>query len=201
MRTAWWAVVVAGVLPLLLGATLGSTTTAGAGTWAAPMPPGAFLVLSLGLAVGHLLVLPAYSALAATCAGGAVRAARVGAVGSVVLAACEVWSGLLARTPLDAPVLVALDTGYAVGTAAVLVGTLVPAAQLLRRAPRPLLAWPVLVNGLLLLVAAPLKLAVSDGAGIVALTVWSLSYAWWGLRMRSSARRQRGSQALDATTA
>jgi hypothetical protein len=202
VRAARWTVVVGGALPLLLGATLGSvTTTAGAGTWAAPMPAGAFLALSLGLAVSHLLVVPAYTSLAQEGSAPVRRAAVLGAAGSVLLAACEVWSGLLARTPLGSPVLVVLDGGYLVAALAVVVGTLVLAAALWRSAPRPRLSWPVLVNGVLLLVATLLKHLVSDGLGIAALTAWSLSYAWWGLRLpRTSGRRAR-SQAVGAGTA
>ena len=51
-------VIIGAILPLVLGATLGSITTVeGKGTWAFPMQPTAFLLLSLGLAVSHLLVL------------------------------------------------------------------------------------------------------------------------------------------------
>lgn len=201
MRAAW-AVVVGGALPLLLGATLGSTTTtAGAGTWAAPMPASAFLALSLGLAVSHLLVLPAYTALAREGAGWTGRAALLGAAGSAVLAACEVWSGLLARTALGSPVLVALDAGYLVSALAVVVGTLVAAVGLWRSVPRSPLAWPVLVNGLLLLVATVVKYLVSDGLGIAALTAWSLSYVWWGLRLRRGTTSRPRSQTVDASAA
>ncbi|WP_146211109.1 hypothetical protein [Quadrisphaera granulorum] len=191
-----------GALPLLLGAALGSaTTTASADTWAAPMPPGAFLALSLGLAVSHLLVLLAYTSARRSTSGVASAAALVGAVGTAALVACEVWSGTLARTPLHAPVLGALDAAYGVSSLAVLVGTLVLAVVLLRSRPRLPLAWPVLVNGLALLVAIPLKFFTSDGVGVAALTVWSLTYVWWGLRMRKASRRHALPEAMDARTA
>ena len=60
MRTAT-SVIVGAVLPLLLGASLGSLTTDdGKGTWAHPVQPTAFLLMSLGLALAHLLVLVGY---------------------------------------------------------------------------------------------------------------------------------------------
>lgn len=194
MRTSVM-VAVGAVLPLVLGASLGGTTTTeGAGTWAAPMPAGAFLVLSLGLAVSHLLVLPGYLAVARATHGLGRTSAWVAAAGTALLTGCEVWSGLEARTALDAAVLDLLDTGYAVGALLVVVGG-VGAGVVLRRQGSPL-GWPLLVNGAALAVATMLRLAVSDGLGIVALTGWSLLYLWVALALR---RVERGSRLTHGT--
>ncbi len=98
--------------------------------------------------------------------------------------ACEVWSGLEARTDLDATVLNVLDTCYAAASVLVLLGTL-GAGLLLRRVGSALTA-PLLLNGALLLLAIPVRYLASDGWGIAALTLWSLSYVWLGLRLRPS---------------
>ncbi|QIG43387.1 hypothetical protein G5V58_11970 [Nocardioides anomalus] len=181
MRTAT-SVTTGAVLPLLLGASLGSLTTdAGDGTWAYPMPSVAFLLLSLGLALSHLLVLLGYVEVRRRV-GAVARPAAVAALGTAGLVGCEIWSGLEARTDLDAGVLTALDTCYAVASVLVLVGTL--GAGLLLRATGSALAAPLLLNGALLLLAVPVRLLASDGWGIAALTVWSLSYLWLGLRLR-----------------
>lgn len=184
MRTAWW-VIVGAVLPLLLGASLGSLTTDEApGTWAHPMPPTSFLLLSLGLALSHLLILLGYVEVRRRAAASALPVA-VAAVGTAVLVGCEVWSGLEAGTDLDAPVLTVLDTCYAVASVLVLLGTL--GAGLMLRTAGSALAAPLLLNGALLLLAIPVRFLLSDGWGIAALTLWSLSYVWLGLRLRPSA--------------
>ena len=57
-------VIVGAVMPLVLGGSLGMIETSdGKGTWAYPMEPTAFLLLSIGLAISHLLVLLVYVAL------------------------------------------------------------------------------------------------------------------------------------------
>ena len=187
-------VIVGAVLPLLLGASLGSLTTEnGEGTWAYPMPAAAFLGLSLGLAVSHLLVALGYAAVARVHGGTASTPATVAAGGSVVLAACEVWSGLVARTDLDAAVLTALDGAYALSSLAVLAGTV--GAGLVLRSARSPLAVPLLLNAAVLAVAMVLRFLVSDGWGIAALTVWSLTYVWLGLRL---GERRRAEVPVDA---
>ncbi len=180
-------VIMGAVLPLLLGASLGSfTTTEGEGTWAYPMLPTAFLLLSLGLAAGHLLVLLGYLEIARRSRGAGSRFATVGGLGTALVAACEVWSGLVAKTQLDASVITALDVGYAVSSMAIVVGTL--GAGIALRASRSRLASPLLVNGLFLLVAIPVRFLASDGLGIAALTIWSLLYVWVGVRLGVSYR-------------
>ncbi len=180
MRTGT-LVIVGAVLPLMLGASLGSLTTdKGSGTWAHPMPATAFILLSLGLALSHLLVLLGYVEVRRRAAAAALPAA-VAAVGTAVLVGCEVWSGLEARTDLDAAVLTVLDTCYAAASVLVLLGTL-GAGLVLRRAGSALAA-PLLLNGALLLLALPIRFLASDGWGIAALTIWSLSYVWFGLRL------------------
>ena len=182
MRTAT-GVIVGAVLPLLLGATLGNLTTdSGKHTWAYPMTPTAFLLLSVGLAVSHLLVMFGYLEVGRRSTGVARPLALVAAVGSAVLVVSELWSGLLARTALDAGVITALTASYAVASSVVLVGTL-GAGVVLGRA-RSTLAAPLLLNGLLLLAAEPVRFLASDGWGVAALTVWSVSYTWLGLRLR-----------------
>lgn len=64
---------------------------------------------------------------------------------------------------------------------AILVGTL--GAGIALRASRSCLASPLLVNGIFLLVAIPVRFLASDGLGIAALTIWSLLYVWVGVRL------------------
>lgn len=189
-------VITGAVLPLLLGASLGGFTAPdGRGTWAYPMPPTAFLVLSLGLAVSHLFVMVGYVEIVGRSRAGGARFAALAGLGTALVAGCEVWSGLMARTDLDAPVLTVLDTCYAATAVLILVGTL-GAGLALRRSSSPV-ATPLLLNGLLLLGALPVRYLAGDGWGIAALTVWSLSYVWLGLRL--SARSQSPSSTLEQT--
>jgi len=175
-------VIIGAVLPLVLGASLGSlTTTEGEGTWAYPMRPTAFLLLSLGLAVSHLLVMLGYREVARRTSGTASRFAALGGLGSALLAACEVWSGFVAETDQDAGVLDALDTGYAVSSIVVIIGTL--GAGFVLYSEKSRFAMPLLVNGGFLLVAVPVRILGSDGVGIAALTAWSLLYVWLGIRL------------------
>lgn len=180
MKRAGVLTVVGAFLPFVLGATLGSATTAdGEGTLAHPMPPSAFLWLSVGLAAAHLLVLVGYLAVAAHVRGRARSFAQVGAAGTAAVAAVEVWAGLIAEADRDGGAVAALDAAYVACAVVIAVGT-VGAGVLLWSAERRL-ALPLLVNGLLLgLVVVPVRVLGSDVLGIAALTVWSATYAWLG---------------------
>ncbi len=175
-------VIIGAILPLVLGATLGSITTVeGKGTWAYPMQPTAFLLLSLGLAVSHLLVLIGYLDVARRTTGAGSKFAVVGGLGTAIVAACEVWSGLVAKTDRDASVIGALDMSYAVSSILILVGTL--GAGIALYATKSRFALPLLVSGGFFLVAIPVRFLASDGFGIAALTIWSLLYIWLGVRL------------------
>lgn len=178
-------VIVGAVMPLVLGGSLGMIETSdGKGTWAYPMEPTAFLLLSIGLAISHLLVLLVYVALGTRSDGLVSTFSRLGAVGSALLAGCELWSGLEARTDLDSGRLDLLDTGYIVTSGLVAVGT-IGAAILLKGSP---VATPLLLNGVVLVVAGLVKYLASDGWGIAALTVWSLLYIPVALRLQAPER-------------
>ncbi len=182
MRT-WVLVVIGAALPLVLGASLGMiTTTEGKGTWAYSMDPTAFLFLSIGLAVSHFLIVLGYLAVAVRIEQPASQLARLAAAGSALLVACELWSGLEARTDLDSGRLTALDTSYVVTSVLIVLGT-AGAAIALKKGP---FAVPLMVNAVCLAVAIPVKYLASDGAGIAVLTVWSLLYIPVALRLRTS---------------
>jgi hypothetical protein len=70
------------------------------------------------LAISHLLVLLGYLAVARDSVGSASVLAQVGAFGSAVAAACELWSGLVADTDLDSVVITVLDASYAASAVA-----------------------------------------------------------------------------------
>ncbi len=194
MRT-WILVIIGAVLPLVGGATLGSITTdAGEGTWAHPVQPTAFLALSVLLAVSHLLVMLGYLVVAGSTAGSAATLARLGAAGLAALAVCELWSGLLASTDLDATVVDVLEVAYLVASVAVVVGT-VGAGAVLRRTGSPY-ALPLLVAGIVLAIVIPVRFLAPDVVGVVGLTIWSLLYVWFGLRLRTGVRSGARSGAL-----
>lgn len=180
--------VVGAVLPLVAGASLGSVTTSDhPHTWSAPTQPTAFLLMSIGLALSHWLVMLGYLAVARRTSGAASTLATLGAIGTALVGGCEVWSGLEARTDLDAPVLDALNAGYAICSVLIAVGTIGCGVLLRRDGSR--YAAPLLVNGIFFVFAAALRFFASDGLGIAALTVWSLLYVWLGVRL--GLRRER----------
>jgi hypothetical protein len=182
---AWTLVLTGAVLPLVVGASLGSITTTATDTWASPVQPTAFLWLSVGLAISHLLILIGYLEVARRTSGPGATLAKVGGVGTAAVAVCELWSGLMARTDLDSSVLTALTAGYGVCSVIIAVGT-VGSGLALRGTGSPF-ALPLLVNGLFFVVASILQFFASDGLGIAALTVWSLIYGWLALRLRTAA--------------
>ncbi|TDU91652.1 hypothetical protein EV138_5263 [Kribbella voronezhensis] len=184
---AWILVVIGAVLPLVGGASLGSiTATEGSHTWSYPVQPAAFLWMSVVLAIAHLLVLVGYLEVARRTTGLGSTLARVGAAGTAAVALCELWSGLVARTDLDAPVLTALDVGYAISGLVIVVGTI--GSGLVLRGTGSRFALPLLVNGSFLAVALLVRFFASDGLGIAALTLWSLSYCWLALSLRAASR-------------
>jgi hypothetical protein len=184
MRT-WILVVIGAALPLVVGGALGSITTSeGKHTWAYPVQPTAFLLLSVGLAVSHALVLLGYTEVSRRTHGVASTLARTGALGTVLITGCELWSGLAAKADLDSSTVTALDVAYAVSSVVIVVGTL--GCGLVLRRSGSTFATPLVVNGAFLVVATLLKNFASDGVGIAALTIWSLLYVWLALRIRSA---------------
>jgi hypothetical protein len=193
----WILVIIGAVIPLVAGGFLGNiTTTTGQGTWAYPIQPTAFLLLSVALAICHLLIIVGYLEVARRTSGPGSTLAKVGAVGTAAVAVCELWSGLVARTDLDSSVITALDAAYAVSSVIIIVGTV--GSGLALRSTGSRFAVPLLVNGLFLVVAALVKNFGSDGLGIAALTVWSLLYCWLALSLRTASKEARQPVGLPA---
>jgi hypothetical protein len=194
---SWILVMIGAVLPLVGGASLGSITTHdGSHTWSYPVQPTAFLLMSIGLAISHLLIVIGYVEVARRTTGPGSTLARVAAMGTTAVAACELWSGMVARTDLDAPVLTALNLGYAISGVLIAVGTV--GSGLTLRSVRSRFALPLLVNGLFFVVALLLRFLAGDGVGIAALTVWSLLYCWLALSLRAAANETRPAVPLPA---
>jgi hypothetical protein len=192
MRRAGVLTIIGALLPLALGATLGMTTTdTGKGTLAYPMPPEAFLALSVGLAVAHLLVLAGYLAVARTLSGWVRSLAQVAAAGTAAVAGVEIWAGLLATADRGSTAVAVLDASYGAAAVLISVGTVGVAVGIWSRNRR--LALPLLLNGLLLgLVVVPLRFAGSDGLAIAMLTLWGTTYAWLGWVLARSASPHAG---------
>lgn len=180
MRRAGVLTIIGALLPLALGATLGmATTDTGEGTLAYPMSPQAFLALSVGLAVSHLLVLTGYLAVARPASGWTRTLALVAALGTGAVAAVEIGAGLLATADRDGTAVAMLDVAYLSCAALISAGTVGAGVALWSRNRR--LASPLLLNGLLLgLVVMPVRFAGSDGLAIATLTLWGATYAWLG---------------------
>ncbi len=181
------------VLLPLAGVTLGSITSAdGEGTWAHPIHPTAFLLMSIGLSIGHLLVVVGYLEVGRRHGGTVSSLATLGALGTALVAGVEIWSGMLARTDLEAEVIAWLDRSYLATSVLIVVGTL-GAGGMLRGAGSPL-ALPLLVNGAALLAVLPFRFLgaeANDGIVIAGLMVWSVLYVWLGVRLRVPGGRAR----------
>ncbi|MEO1055305.1 MAG: hypothetical protein AAFY28_00170 [Actinomycetota bacterium] len=194
LRRAGLLTIAGAVLMPLAGATLGSVTTNdGAGTWADPIQPSAFLWMSVGLAIGHLLVMVGYLEVGRRSDGIAASFARLGALGTGLVAGVEIWSGALARTDVDSAAVTWLEVGYLITSILIVVGTLGAGVALLATGSR--LAMPLIVNGAVLLLFIPLRFLAADaddGIVIATLSIWSLLYVWLGVRLgvRRSAGRQ-----------
>lgn len=183
----WALVIIGAAIPLVLGVALGSITTeSGEGTWGYPMVPSAFLLMGIGLALSHLLVGVGYREVARIGVPRGTGFGWLAFAGSVVLAACEVWSGLSAEVPLGSPSLTALDAGYVISGAMVVIGSL--GAGIVLLPSRRSLSLSLIVVGVVLACAMLLKYLVADSAGILALTIWSLLYIWVALGIRSLSR-------------
>lgn len=180
-------VIIGALLAPVAGATLGSITTSdGEGTWAFPIKPEAFLLMSIGLAAGHLLIAVGYAEVGRRSTGAGSAFATLGALGTVLAAGVEIWSGLVARADIDDPVVTWLDLGYFVTAVLILVGTLGSGIALLKAGSR--LAMPLLVNGGFFALVILVRFLGTDGPtidalSIAGLSVWSLLYVWLGIRL------------------
>lgn len=175
--------IIGALLPLALGATLGMMTTdTDQGTWAYPMPSGAFVALSVGLAVAHALVIAGYLEVGRRSTGLGRTLCQVGAVGTALVAGVELWSGALASVARDSGAVTALSAGFFTTSLIIAIGTV--GAGIALRSSLPRLARPLLVNGLFLaLVVIPVRFLGSDELGIAALTIWHASYVWLGVAL------------------
>lgn len=180
-------VIIGAVLAPVAGAVAGSITSdGGEGTWAHPIQPTAFLLMSVGLAVAHLLIAVGYLEVARRSTGKASAFANLGALGTVLVAGAEVWSGLVARTDIDAAVITWLDRGYLVTSILILVGTLGAGVTLRQAGSR--LAMPLLVNGGFFALVILVRFLgpddpATDGLAVAGLSIWSLLYIWLGIRL------------------
>lgn len=185
IRRAGVLVIIGAVLAPAAGAALGSiTTTDGDGTWAQPIEPTSFLLMSVALAVSHLLVAVGYLEVSRRSTGAGSAFANLGAFGTVLAAGVELWSGLLARTDIDDAVLTWLDRGYLVTAILIVVGTL--GAGIALSGSR--LAMPLLVNGGFFALVIPIRFLGTEGPtinglAIAGLSIWSLLYIWLGVRL------------------
>lgn len=192
VRRVGTLVISGAVLAPLAGATLGSITTSdGEGTWAFPVQPEAFLAMSIGLAVAHLLIAVGYVEVGRRSTGAAAAFAHLGALGTVLAAGVEIWSGLVARADIDDAVVTWLDGGYFVTAVLIVVGTLGAGVALRNAGSR--LAMPLLVNGGFFALVIPVRFLGPDGPtidvlAIAGLSIWSLLYVWLGVRL--AARRE-----------
>jgi len=173
--------IIGAVLPIVLGATLGSVTDGAVeGSLANPMPPSAFLWLSIGLVITHLLILAGHLAVARLTTGQAHTFTLVAAVGTAAAGGAELWAGLIADADRNGGAVAAILIGYFVCSVAIAVGTVGAGVLLWASARR--LALPLLVNGLFFgLVAVPVRFLVFDVAGVAMLTVWGLTHVWLGV--------------------
>lgn len=180
-------VIIGAVLAPVAGATLGNITTRdGEGTWAFPVQPAAFLLMSICLAAAHLLIAAGYVAVGRRSTAAVSAFANLGALGTVLAAGAEIWSGLVARADIHAAVITWLDRGYFVTAVLILVGTLGSGAASLKARSR--LAVPLLVNGGFFALVIAVRFLGTDGPSIDALSiaglsVWSLLYIWLGIRL------------------
>lgn len=175
--------IIGALLPLALGASLGMMTTdTDQGTWAYPMRSGAFIALSVGLAVAHALVIAGYLEVGRRSTGPGRTLCQVGAVGTALVAGVELWSGALASVARDSGAVTALSAGFFTTSLIIAIGTV--GAGIALRSSLPRLARPLLVNGLFLaLVVIPVRFLGNDELAIAALTIWHASYVWLGVAL------------------
>ena len=156
--------------------------------WSYPFTAGVSVGAAALLVASHVLVAVGFAALARSTRGLARTGAWVGVGSSVLLAVCETWSGFLASAPANGGAATALDTVYGVASMAVALGSL--AAGLALRRAWPGVAGSLTVSGLFMLViVTPAMISDVNLARSLALAAWSLLYVWFGVAIRTPARR------------
>ncbi|MGB4778021.1 hypothetical protein [Microbacterium sp.] len=186
-RTASTLTIVGALLPVTFAVAVLLPPAGHPDTWAYPTAPWLFAVLSVLLAVAHLLVLAGFVAVARTTTGAARVFAWVGALGTLLVAAAEVWSAFIATEPAAGSAAETLSYLYTASSLLIIVGSIGAGVALLRTWRDA--GFALLVSGAyLLLIATPVLIIADAVTRTIVLTIWGLIYVWLGLALRRSTR-------------
>ncbi|MCW2759220.1 MAG: hypothetical protein JWO46_2966 [Nocardioidaceae bacterium] len=162
--------------------------------WSYPFPLGVQWVVSLVLAVTHLLTAAGFLGVLAARPYGASHAAsvalRVAVVGLVLLSVAEILSGAIGRSDVDSSAAGVVGSVFGVASLLNALGAVVAGVVIVRAGRwQGLGAWMVLASGLvLILLVTPANLAGSETFRTIALTLWSLTFIPLGLSVARSSR-------------
>lgn len=188
-RVGGWTAVIAGLVGAAAAvALLVVPPQVGADVFSYPLDAAGHAVVQSAFFVHHLAMAFALFAFDRAHLAGPGRFARVSAVLSIVLmialAVQELVAIAVASAPYPSPETSAVEAVYGLlslllGVALVLFGIAAVRARVLAGAGR----WSLLAVGVYLFV--PLTPAIMAGfvAGRIAIGVWLLLFAWWGLAM------------------
>ena len=188
-RIGGWTAVAAGILGAAAGITLLAVAPqVSPDVFSYPFTSGGFAAIQSAFFIHHLAMAFALAAFWRAGLAGAGRFATVAAWASVgvmlLLAVQELVAILAADAPHPSPTTDIIEGAYgmislALGLTLVLYGIAAARARVLTGAGR----WALTIVGAYLFV--PLTPAIFAGfvAGRIAITVWLLLFAWWGLVM------------------
>ena len=165
--------------------------------WSYPFGATAQWIVSLLLAVTHLLTLAGFCGVLAVRPHGRSRVAVVGlwaaVIGCAGLAVCEVLSGAVGTRSSDSSMANAVGSAFGAASLLIAVGSIVAGVVIVRRLGLHSVEWSmVLWSGVALVVLViPANISGKLGFEMAALMVWSLTFIPLGQAL-SHARNAKG---------
>lgn len=183
LRTLGLACAASGIAGVVIGiVTLAYPAAVASDRWSYPFDATAQWIVSIVLAVTHLLTLAGFVGVIAADPHGRSRVAALGLRAAVVgyagLAVCEVLSGGVGTQSDDSSSAVAVSSGFAVTSLLAAAGSIVAGVVIVRRRGLRSVGWSmVLWSGIVMVVlVTPANITGNATFRIVALMLWSLTF-------------------------
>jgi hypothetical protein len=186
-----------GIIGVAIGiVTLSYPAAVASDRWSYPFGATAQWIVSVLLAITHLLTLAGFLGVVAARPFDRSRAAVVGLwvaiAGYAILAVCELLSGAVGTQRSDSSAANAVSGAFGVATLLAAVGSIVAGIVIVRRRGLRSIGWSMVMwSGIALVVlVTPANIAGNEPVTITALIVWSLTFVPLGQALLRAGTQQ-----------